>query len=85
MAGIASNVPGLIWASEHKKEIFVFAGLMLAFNGFLLWQNRNAPCPIDPKLRDACTKGRKTSKLFYFFSLAVYLLGFLFAYILPSI
>ena len=85
MAGLASNVPGLIWASENKAILFGLSGIMLAGNGLLLWTNRNAPCPIDPKLRDACIKGRKTSKVFYFISLFVFLIGFGFAYILPII
>lgn len=85
MAGLASNVPGLIWFSENKGVVFAVAGILLAGNGLLLGLNRNAPCPIDPKLRDACIKGRKTSKNLYLFSLTVYLLGFTFAYILPSI
>jgi len=85
MAGLASNVPGLIWASENKVLLFSVSGILLAGNGFLLWMNRNAPCPIDPKLRDACIKGRKTSKIFYFISLFVFLVGFIFAYVLPNI
>lgn len=85
MAGLASNVPGLIWASEHKLGVFIFAGVLLVGNGLLLWSNRNAPCPIDPKLRDACIKGRRTSKILYFVSLAVYLTGFGFAYVIPNI
>jgi hypothetical protein len=85
MAGLASNVPGLIWISEHKLGVFIFAGAMLFANGILLWSNRNSPCPIDPKLRDACIKGRRTSKILYFLSLAVYLTGFSFAYVLPNI
>lgn len=85
MAGLASNVPGLIWISEHKSGVFIFAGLMLLMNGVLLWKNRNATCPIDPALRDACIRGRKTSKYLYFVSLAVYLTGFFFAYIAPNI
>lgn len=85
MAGLASNVPGLIWASENKALLFGFSGVMLAGNGVLLWMNRNAPCPIDPKLRDACIRGRKTSKIFYIVSLFVFLIGFGFAYILPNI
>lgn len=85
MAGLASNIPGLIWMSEHKLKVFAFAGAMLFMNGVLLWFSRNAPCPIDPKLRDACVKGRRTSKVFYFVSLAIYLFGFFFAYIAPNI
>ena len=83
MAGLASNVPGLIWVSEHKTAVFGFAGLMLALNGFLLWRNRNAPCPVDPALRETCLKGRRTSRYLYFASLMIFLLGFFFAYLAP--
>lgn len=85
MAGLATNVPGLIWMSENKNGLFIFAGVMLLANGLLLWRNRNAPCPIDPKLRDACIKGRTTSKYLYLVSLGVYLIGFVFAYLLQFI
>lgn len=85
LAGLASNVPGLIWISEHKPEVFSLAGFMLGLNGTWLWCNRNAPCPIDPKLRDACIKGRKTSAILYFVSLSIYLIGFFFAFIISNI
>lgn len=85
MAGLASNIPGLIWISENKMIVFSIAGIMLVGNGLLMWFNRNAPCPVDPKLRDACIKGRKTSKIFYSISILVYLIGFAFAYIAPNI
>lgn len=85
MAGLATNVPGLIWISENKLYVFVLAGFMLAGNGFLLWKNRNAPCPIDPKLRDACAKGRRFSKNMYFLSLAVFLTGAFFAFVAPNL
>jgi hypothetical protein len=83
MAGLASNIPGLIWVSENKTGVFIFAGIMLALNGLWLWVNRNAPCPIDPALRDACIAGRKTSKLIYFVSLACFSIGIFFAYLAP--
>jgi hypothetical protein len=85
MAGLAGNVPGLVWLSENKLSVFAFSALMLAINGFFIWINRNAPCPIDPKLRDACTKGRKFSRNIYFVSLGIFLIGFFFAYIAPRI
>ncbi len=83
LAGLASNVPALIWISEHKIQVFVFSGAMLALNGFLLWKNRNAPCPIDPQLRDACISGRKTSRNIYLISLLIFAVGFFFAYVAP--
>ena len=85
MAGLAGNVPGLIWVSENKIPVFLFAGAMLAINGLLLWRNRNAPCPIDPKLRDACIKGRRFSKRTYFISLAIFAVGAFFAFIAPNL
>ncbi|MGZ3724828.1 MAG: hypothetical protein ACXVBD_03485 [Pseudobdellovibrio sp.] len=83
LAGLASNVPGLIWISEHKIQVFTFSALMLGFNGFLLWKNRNAPCPTDPKLREACISGRKNSRNIYIVSLLIFSIGFFFAYIAP--
>jgi len=85
MAGLASNVPGLIWISEHKTVVFIFAGAMLAFNGLLLWRNRNAPCPMDPALRNICLRSRKMSKNIHFVSLGIFALGFISAYIAPLI
>lgn len=83
MAGLATNVPGLIWASENKLWVFMFAGGMLTLNGVLLWVNRNAPCPVDLKLREACTRGRKASLRLYLFSLGVFAIGFFFAFLAP--
>ncbi len=82
LAGIATKVPGLIWVSEHKPEVFTFAAVMLSMNGFWLWSQRNAPCPLDPQLRDACIKGRTFSKRVYFLSMAIFLIGFVFAFTL---
>ncbi|WP_413581396.1 hypothetical protein [Bdellovibrio sp. HCB288] len=85
LAGLANNVPGLIWISEHKVQVFIFAAVMLAFNGGWLWFNRNAPCPIDPALRDACISGRKFSTRVYAISVAIFLTGVFFAFIAPNL
>lgn len=85
MAGLASNVPGLVFVSEHKVVFFSFAGLMLLANGIWLWKNRNAPCPVDPALRDVCIQGRRFSKAIYFASLAIFFVGTFFAYLAPGI
>ncbi len=85
IAGLAGNVPGLIWLSENKLYVFSFAVLMLTANGLLLWRNRNAPCPIDPELRETCIKGRKFSRNTYFVSVGIFLIGAFFAYLAPRI
>jgi len=81
LAGVVTKVPGLIWISEHKPGVFGFAGLMLAVNGVWLWAQRNAPCPLDTELRDACLRGRRFSKYTYYMSVVVFLVGFFFAFL----
>ncbi len=85
MAGLATNIPGLIWISEHKMAVFIYAGTMLTMNGLLIWSNRNAACPVDPKLRDACISGRKFSRNIYFISVLVFSIGFFYAFIAPQL
>lgn len=81
LAGIVSNVPGLIWLSEHKIGLFIFAGTMLFISGLSRYLTRNAPCPIDPIKRASCTKLRKISFGIFVFSLTLYAIGFYFAFI----
>ena len=83
LAGLVTVVPQLVWLSEHKEGLFITAGLMLAGSGALQWANRNAPCPTDPRLRDACLRTRRTSARVYWLSVGVYAVGGWFAFIQP--
>jgi len=83
MMGLASNVPGLIWFSENKEPVFIFAFVLLALNGYLLWRGRIAVCPTDPHLRNACLKARSTSKSIYFVSVGAFIVGSFYAYLAP--
>lgn len=83
LSGLVGAFPQIVWLSEHKVSLFIFAGLMLAASGALQWFNRNAPCPIDPALRDACLRTRKVSLRVYWVSVAIYLIGGFFAFVLP--
>jgi hypothetical protein len=83
LSGLVGAFPQIVWLSEHKVGLFIFAGLMLAASGALQWVNRNAPCPIDPALRDACLRTRKVSARVYWVSVAIYLVGGFFAFVLP--
>jgi len=42
-------------------------------------------CPIDPEIRDACTKNRKLMKIGFYISLSFYIFGVSFSYIIPRI
>ena len=83
LSSLVATVPGLVWISEYKEVVFGFAGVMLGVSGVMQWQNRFAPCPADPVLRQACMRTRKLSLRIYLSSLAVFLAGGWFAFIKP--
>ena len=83
LSSLVSVFPQVVWLSEHKVGLFVFAGLAMGGSGWLQWRNRTAPCPTDPALRNACLKTRKTSVQVYGFSLLVYAVGGWFAFVQP--
>ena len=83
LSTLVSVVPGLVWVSEYKEQVFVAAGVMLALSGWLQWQGRFAPCPVDPALRDACLRTRKTSARVFSASVVIYVVGGWFAFVQP--
>ena len=85
LAGLVSSVPSLVVLSEYKEWVFGFCVTMLAISGHMQWRSRSAPCPIDPVLAAACTKTRRMSLWIYGFSLAIFVTGAFFAFILPEL
>jgi hypothetical protein len=83
LSSLVSVFPQLVWLSEHKVELFVFAGLAMAVSGALQWRHRTAPCPTDPALRQACLRTRKTSWRVYLVSLLALGVGGWFAFVQP--
>jgi hypothetical protein len=83
LAGLVSTVPQLIWLSAHKEWVFAGAGLMLTLAGALQWQARRLPCPLDPALARLCTRTRRISAWVFGLAVLLYLLGALFAFVLP--
>ena len=85
LSTVVSIFPKIVWISEHKIEVFTFAGVMLTISGYMQWRGRFSPCPVDPVLRDACMRTRKASLIVYSFSLLLYLTGGWFAFVQPLI
>ena len=83
LAGLVATVPSLVVLSEYKEFVFGFCAFMLAISGYMQWRNRYAPCPIDPALAAACTKTRRVSAWVYGVSVAIFVTGGFFAFILP--
>lgn len=85
MVSIVSNVPQIVWFSEHKIGIFLFAGLMLSLSGFLQWQARSLPCPSDKALAELCADTRRKSERIYLFSVSIFLFGGFMAFVAPQL
>jgi len=83
MASVVSSVPQIVWFSEHKLGVFIFAGIMLSISGLLQWQARSLPCPSDKALAELCNKTRVNSLRVYVFSVCVFLIGGFMAFIAP--
>lgn len=83
LSSLVSVFPQVVWLSEHKLGLFLFAGLMMGASGVLQWRNRTAPCPTDPALRQACMRTRKVATVVYGVSVAFYLVGGWFAFVMP--
>ena len=79
--GLVSTFPQLIWLSQHKVGLFIFAGLMLALSGLMRYLNRNAPCPADPAKAKACMRLRRWNLGIFLFSLIIYSTGAFFAFV----
>ncbi len=83
MVSLVSSVPQIVWFSEHKLGVFIFAGVMLSISGFLQWRARSLPCPSDKALAEICHKTRVNSLRVYYFSVSVFLIGGFMAFIAP--
>lgn len=80
MAGLATNVPGLVWLSSQKEWVFAIAGLMLAGAVLSRWLTRNAPCPIDPAEARACEAMRRWGGILLTVAIVAYAAGGFFAF-----
>ena len=83
LSSLVAAFPQVVWLSEHKDGLFVFAGLAMAGSGVLQWRLRTAPCPTDPALRQACLVTRRSSLRVLGLSVLAYLLGGWFAFVQP--
>ena len=85
VAGLVSAAPWLITLSEHKVIVFGIAGGTLAVATVLQWRGRRAACPADPQKAMVCAKLRKVSWNILGVAIAVYVVGFFFAFLAADI
>jgi hypothetical protein len=85
VVGLVSAFPQLVWLSEHKALVFGVAGVLLAISGLMIWHARRLPCPVDPAAARSCTRLRRVSAWLYGVSLAAFVAGAVFAFLLPAL
>ena len=85
LSSLIAVFPQLVILSINKIPIFIGAFMMLIISGILQYRSRNLPCPPDKNLANACTRTRKISLIIYFTSIGIFIIGLLFAFILPFI
>ena len=73
----------IVWDLARGAFVGV-AAMMLVVAGFLQWRVRLAPCPADPLLASACLRLRRMSASIYAASIAIFVVGVLFAFVLPA-
>lgn len=83
VAGLVSSVPQLVWLSEHKILVFTFSGILLIISGLALYKAKNLPCPLDPRKRAACIRGRKLSSAIFILAALCFSVGLFFAFLAP--
>lgn len=83
LATLVSVFPQIVWLSEHSAWVFGIGAVLLALGGAAQWQQRHAPCPIDPALRQACMAQRRRSARIYAVSVMLFAVGAWFAFIQP--
>ena len=83
LSSLISIFPQLIIFSIYKIPIFIGAFIMLIISGIMQYRSRLMPCPADKKQAYACMQARKVSMFIYFASVGIFLIGLLFALIIP--
>ena len=85
LSGLISAVPQLVVLSEYKALVFGFAFVILLGNGVWQWRKRGDPCPIGLSAERAaqCDSVRQVSWRIYWVSVALFLVGAWFAFVMP--
>lgn len=81
MAGLIEAVPQITWLGKNKALVFSIAGVLLALSGAWQWHARSLPCPVDKAQAAACTRARHVSWIVWGLSVALFAVGFFFAFL----
>lgn len=83
LVAILGTFPQLIWLSTHKPLVFTTAGVLLVATGVMKVYSGQQNCPIEGDRGNACTEARTFSFWGFWLSVAIFVVGFFFAFIAP--
>ena len=83
LSSLITVFPQLVILPIYRIPIFIGAFIMLIIAGMLQYRSRGLPCPADKKQAYACMQTRKVSMIIYFTSVGIFIIGLLFAFIIP--
>lgn len=75
-----SAFPQLVWLSEHKATLYLFAGALLVGSFLVNKRAKRLSCPTDPQLANACAAGKNYSGIISWISWGLYIIGGIFAF-----
>jgi hypothetical protein len=81
LASLITTVPWLIDLSKYKLWTFGISGVLLIIASIVRFMIRNASCPTDKSQAEFCTTLRGINKWLYWFCVAIWIIGFFFAFI----
>lgn len=84
LASMASSAPWLIVLSQYKIWMFCISGFLISLSVWAVYRPGRS-CPADAELAEACERADIWNRRFIWFSAAMWLIGFLAAYVLPLV
>lgn len=81
LAGLVAAAPWLVALSRWKAWLFAGSGLLLAAAFLMHRRAARLPCPADPAKAAACTRLRRISAGVLGLSVALWAVGFFFAFL----
>jgi hypothetical protein len=82
-ASLTANFPQIIWLTERKEWLFAVTAILLIISFIMMKKSEKMACPVDVNQRDACQTTKGVSKKIYWSTIAIYLVGLSFSYIIP--
>ena len=84
-ASLTANVPQVIWLTQYKEALFIVTGVLLIVSYLMIKQSQKLACPVDVDQRSVCKESKTVTYNIFWFSVAIYIIGLLFSYIVPKV